>query len=42
MRVAISAHGTRGDVEPAVAVGDRLAQRGHEVAVAGSRPWSGK
>jgi sterol 3beta-glucosyltransferase len=34
MRVAILAHGTRGDVQPAVAVGDRLVQRGHEVAVA--------
>jgi sterol 3beta-glucosyltransferase len=34
MRVAILAHGTRGDVQPAVAVGDRLVRRGHEVAVA--------
>jgi sterol 3beta-glucosyltransferase len=34
MRVAILAHGTRGDLQPAVAVGDHLVRRGHQVSVA--------
>ena len=33
MKVALLAHGTRGDVQPALALGDRLAHRGHEVAL---------
>ncbi|MFC7565036.1 glycosyltransferase [Actinomadura namibiensis] len=34
MRIAMLASGTRGDVQPMVAIGDELARRGHEVAVA--------
>lgn len=34
MRVAILAAGTRGDVQPVLAIGDELARRGHSVVVA--------
>ncbi|MFG2005195.1 glycosyltransferase [Spirillospora sp. NPDC048911] len=34
MRIAMLAAGTRGDVQPMVAVGDELVRRGHEVVVA--------
>ncbi|WP_067814200.1 glycosyltransferase [Actinomadura kijaniata] len=34
MRIAMLASGTRGDVQPMVAIGDELARRGHEVVVA--------
>ena len=34
MRFAIAVHGTRGDVEPAAAVGLELLRRGHDVAMA--------
>ena len=34
MKFALTSYGTRGDVEPYVAVGRELASRGHEVSVA--------
>lgn len=34
MRIAFTVHGSRGDVQPAVAIGAELARRGHEVRVA--------
>ncbi|OYN75031.1 glycosyltransferase [Mycolicibacterium sphagni] len=34
MKVALAAYGTRGDVEPCLAVGYELSRRGHEVLVA--------
>ncbi|GAA12364.1 nucleotide disphospho-sugar-binding domain-containing protein [Gordonia alkanivorans] len=34
MRIAFTVHGSRGDVQPAVAIGTELARRGHEVRLA--------
>ncbi|WP_439031736.1 glycosyltransferase [Gordonia terrae] len=34
MRFALAVHGSRGDVQPAVAVGAELARRGHQVRIA--------
>ncbi|OCB15198.1 glycosyl transferase family 1 [Mycolicibacterium porcinum] len=34
MRIAMSSYGTRGDIEPSVAVGRELQRRGHEVRMA--------
>jgi sterol 3beta-glucosyltransferase len=45
MKVALLAHGTRGDVQPAVAVADRLAQRGHRPVLcvnADLAGWAGR
>ncbi len=35
MRIALAADGTRGDIHPMLALGGRLARRGHEVVVCG-------
>src|SRR5690349_24093517 len=34
MRIALSSYGTRGDIEPSLAVGRELLRRGHEVRMA--------
>ncbi|OMC34093.1 glycosyl transferase family 1 [Mycobacterium sp. GA-1841] len=34
MRIALASYGTRGDIEPSVAVGQELLRRGHEVKMA--------
>ncbi|WP_207553188.1 glycosyltransferase, partial [Mycobacteroides abscessus] len=34
MKFAMASYGTRGDIEPAVAVGRELQRRGHEVRMA--------
>jgi sterol 3beta-glucosyltransferase len=45
MKVALLAHGTRGDVQPAVAVANRLAHRGHQPVLcvnADLAGWAGR
>ncbi len=41
MKFALSSYGTRGEVEPCVAVGRELLRRGHEVCVAVPRDLVG-
>lgn len=38
MKIVVAAYGSRGDVEPAIAVGAELLRRGHEVRVAVTVP----
>ena len=41
MKFALAIHGTRGDIEPAAAVGVELLRRGHSVCTADSGPAKG-
>lgn len=34
MKIVLASYGTRGDIEPLVAVGRELLRRGHDVAMA--------
>src|ERR1700722_15479822 len=38
MRIVVAAYGSRGDVEPAIAVGTELLRRGHDVRMAATVP----
>ena len=38
MKIVVAAYGSRGDVEPTVAVGAELLRRGHEVRMAVTVP----
>jgi sterol 3beta-glucosyltransferase len=40
-RIALLTYGSRGDVEPFVALGDGLRRAGHEVCLAAPRPYAG-
>lgn len=45
MRIAILAHGTRGDIQPALVIGERLRQSGHAVTLAVNSDlaeWAGR